>query len=62
MTDHDTAFQKLRSFGLSLPEAVEERPWGRSALKVRTKSFVFLNPDGDALSLSVKLPASRDLH
>lgn len=35
-------------------------PWGHSALKVRNKSFVFLNLDEDALSLSMKLPASRD--
>lgn len=50
----------LRDFGLSLPEAIEEMPWGHSALKVRKKTFVFLHLEGDELSLSVKLPVSRD--
>ena len=54
------AFEALRSFGLSLPEAVEEHPWGHCALKVRGKTFVFLNLDADGLSLSTKLPVSRD--
>jgi predicted DNA-binding protein (MmcQ/YjbR family) len=56
----DQAFQALRSHGLSLPEAVEQHPWGHSALKVRGKTFVFLNLDPDRLSLSAKLPVSRD--
>jgi predicted DNA-binding protein (MmcQ/YjbR family) len=56
----DRAFQALRSHGLSLPEAVEEHPWGHSALKVRGKTFVFLNLEPDRLSLSTKLPVSRD--
>lgn len=56
---HDD-FETLRSRGLALPEAVEEFPWGHSALKVRGKTFAFLNQDEKALSLSVKLPASRD--
>ena len=56
----DAAFQALRGYGLSLPEAVEEFPWGHSALKVRGKTFVFLNREEDGLSLSVKLPVSRD--
>lgn len=50
----------LRRHGLGLPEAVEEFPWGHSALKVRGKTFVFLNQSEEELSLSVKLPASRD--
>jgi predicted DNA-binding protein (MmcQ/YjbR family) len=57
------AFKALRGYGLSLPDAVEEFPWGHSALKVRGKTFVFLNEEEeeeDALSLSVKLPVSRD--
>jgi predicted DNA-binding protein (MmcQ/YjbR family) len=60
MTGLQSAYEALRAFGLSLPEAVEEMPWGHSALKVRKKSFVFLNGEDDSLSLSVKLPASRD--
>ena len=35
-------------------------PWGHCALKVRKKSFVFLNLDRETFSLSVKLPVSRD--
>src|SRR5918998_4137380 len=54
-------FVELRSFGLSLPEAFEEAPWGHCALKVRKKTFVFLSNEADEeLSLSVKLPVSRD--
>jgi predicted DNA-binding protein (MmcQ/YjbR family) len=54
------AYEDLRRFGLGLPEAGEEAPWGHCALKVRKKTFVFLNLEEVELSLSVKLPASRD--
>jgi predicted DNA-binding protein (MmcQ/YjbR family) len=60
MADLPASFERLRAHGLSLPEAVEEHPWGHSALKVRRKTFVFLNLDADRLSLSTKLPVSRD--
>jgi predicted DNA-binding protein (MmcQ/YjbR family) len=53
-------FETLRDRALSLPETVEEFPWGHSALKVRRKTFVFLNQGEEELSLSVKLPVSRD--
>jgi predicted DNA-binding protein (MmcQ/YjbR family) len=53
-------YEDLRRFGLTLPEAVEEAPWGHCALKVRRKTFVFLNEDEAELSISVKLPVSRD--
>jgi predicted DNA-binding protein (MmcQ/YjbR family) len=53
-------FEALRRRGLSLPEATEEFPWGHSALKVRGKTFVFLHQSEEELSLSVKLPVSRD--
>ena len=53
-------FETLRAHGLSLPAAVEEFPWGHSALKVKNKTFVFLNAEEDGFSLSVKLPVSRD--
>lgn len=56
----ESAFDALRAHGLSLPGTVEEHPWGHSALKVRGKTFVFLNLDEERLSLSVKLPVSRD--
>ena len=53
-------YEALRLFGLGFPEATEEAPWGHCALKVRGKTFVFLNEDEAELSLSVKLPVSRD--
>jgi predicted DNA-binding protein (MmcQ/YjbR family) len=55
-------FSVLRAFGLGLPEATEDHPWGHSALKVRGKTFVWLDKGdkGDGLSLTVKLPVSRD--
>jgi predicted DNA-binding protein (MmcQ/YjbR family) len=54
------AFERLRRHGLAFPEAIEEFPWGHSALKVLGKTFVFLNQAEEELSMSVKLPASRD--
>jgi predicted DNA-binding protein (MmcQ/YjbR family) len=60
VADLRSAYESLRRYGLSLPEAVEEMPWGHSALKVRKKTFVFLNLGEDELSLSAKLPVSRD--
>jgi predicted DNA-binding protein (MmcQ/YjbR family) len=59
MTALQAAHDALRGYGLSLPEAIEEMPWGHSALKVRKKTFVFLNLD-ETFSLSAKLPVSRD--
>ena len=60
MSRFAAGFEALRRHGLSLPEAVEEFPWDHSALKVRGKTFVFLNQSEEELSLSVKLPVSRD--
>ena len=60
MSGHSAAYERLRSFALSMPEAIEEMPWGHSAIKVRKKSFLFLNQEEASLSLSVKLPVSRD--
>ena len=39
---------------------MEDFPWGHTALKVRGKIFVWLDESGRALSLTVKLPVSRD--
>jgi predicted DNA-binding protein (MmcQ/YjbR family) len=50
----------LRAFALSYPEAHEDLPWGHRALKVRGKTFTFMNKDEPELSLSVKLPASAE--
>ena len=60
MSGHSHGYERLRGFALAMPEAVEEMPWGHSAIKVRKKSFLFLNDEEGSLSLSVKLPVSRD--
>ena len=54
-------FDVLRAYGLGLPEAEEDFPWGHTALKVRGKTFVWLDDSKhEGLSLTVKLPVSRD--
>jgi predicted DNA-binding protein (MmcQ/YjbR family) len=52
-------FEELRAYGLSLPEATEDHPWGHSALKVRSKTFCWLDKQ-ERFSATVKLPVSRD--
>ena len=54
------AFAILRRHGLAFPEAVEDFPWGHTAFKVRNKTFVWLYETDGALSLTLKLPVSRD--
>ena len=56
----EPTFAVLRDFALAQPETNEEFPWGHSAIKVRGKTFLFLNKEEAELSLSVKLPVSRD--
>jgi predicted DNA-binding protein (MmcQ/YjbR family) len=53
-------FEDLRGYGLSLPEASEDHPWGHSALKVRGKTFCWLDQSEAGLSVTTKLPVSRD--
>ncbi len=55
-----SAFRGLRAHGLAFPEAEEDHPWGHTALKVRGKTFIWLDDADGALSLTVKLPVSRD--
>ena len=50
----------LRDTALTYPESDEHFPWGETAIKVRGKTFLFMRAEGDALSLSVKLPQSRE--
>jgi predicted DNA-binding protein (MmcQ/YjbR family) len=52
--------EQLRKFALSYPGADEHHPWGEIAIKVKGKSFLFMRFDSDALSLSTKLPHSRE--
>jgi predicted DNA-binding protein (MmcQ/YjbR family) len=56
----ESAFAALRRHGLAFPEATEDFPWGHTALKVRNKTFAWLDETEGALSLTVKLPVSRD--
>ena len=53
-------FAVLRAHGLGFPEVVEDFPWGHTALKVRNKTFAWLDKAEGQLSLTVKLPVSRD--
>jgi len=55
-----SAFETLRVHGLAFPETVEDHPWGHTALKVRNKTFVWLDEADGLFSLTVKLPVSRD--
>ncbi len=50
----------MRRHGLAFPEAHEDFPWGHTALKVRGKTFAWLDESEGKLSLTVKLPVSRD--
>jgi predicted DNA-binding protein (MmcQ/YjbR family) len=52
-------FAALRAHGLSFPEASEDFPWGHIALKVRGRTFAWLDRE-TGLGLTVKLPVSRD--
>ncbi|WP_103503338.1 MULTISPECIES: MmcQ/YjbR family DNA-binding protein [Streptomyces] len=61
MTDRLAARRRegVRAFALTLPGAVEEFPWGESAIKVRGKVFVFLGTPGGspAAAMVLKLTA-----
>jgi predicted DNA-binding protein (MmcQ/YjbR family) len=46
----------LLAFALSLPEAIEDHPWGEPVAKVRGKIFVFL---GSPRFVTVKLAESH---
>lgn len=52
------ARDRVREFALSLPEAVEEHPWGEDVAKVRGKIFVFLGSAGSR-RMTVKLDESH---
>jgi predicted DNA-binding protein (MmcQ/YjbR family) len=57
---HGEAFETLRAHGLGFPEATEDLPWGHTALKVRNKTFAWLDETDGKLSMTTKLPVSRD--
>ena len=53
-------YDAILGFALTFPEAVEEHPWGETAIKVRGKIFLFLGSSQGELALSVKLPQSKE--
>jgi len=52
--------ERLKAFALSFPETAETHPWGETAIKVKGKVFLFMHIGDAHLSLSVKLPHSRE--
>lgn len=58
--DLSAAEEQLRRYALAKSGAEEHFPWGDRVVKVRGKIFLFLGRPGEELSLSVKLPASRE--
>ena len=59
----DSLELELRDFAMTYPECTEDSPWGYRAMKVKGKAFVFLGGEKNMkeLSMSVKLPQSRDM-
>ena len=59
----ETLERELRDYAMNYPEATEDHPWGHIAVKVKGKSFVFLGgaKEEKLLTLSMKLPGSRDM-
>jgi predicted DNA-binding protein (MmcQ/YjbR family) len=53
--------ERLRKRALAYPGATEDHPWGETAIKVNGKGFVFMGSDDDEVSISMKLPQSRDI-
>ena len=51
----------LREHALEYPEVTEDFPWGHRAMKVKGKAFAFISLEKDEVSISVKLPRSRDI-
>jgi predicted DNA-binding protein (MmcQ/YjbR family) len=52
---------QLRKHAMKYPEVHEDFPWGERAIKVKGKAFVFMRADDDEVSISTKLPHSRDM-
>lgn len=55
-----TLADALLRFGLTLPGAFEDHPWGETVLKAKGRVFVFLGRAGEPLRFSVKLPRSGE--
>lgn len=55
----DPVRAKLLEFALSLPEAIEDHPWGETVAKVRRRVFVFFGGDPIRHRITVKLVESH---
>jgi predicted DNA-binding protein (MmcQ/YjbR family) len=53
--------EELRQLALAYPETHEDHPWGETAIKVKGKVFLFMRVEADFVSMSMKLPQSRDM-
>ena len=53
--------EQLREYAIHYPETHEDFPWGERCVKVKGKGFLFMRATPDEISLSVKLPSSRDM-
>jgi len=58
---HDTVLRQLKAFGLAFPGAHSKSPWpGHDDLAVKGKTFAFMSVAGEPLSVSCKLPVTRE--
>ncbi len=53
--------ERIRKRALAYPGATEDHPWGETAIKVNGKGFLFMGMKDNKVSMSVKLPFSRDM-
>jgi predicted DNA-binding protein (MmcQ/YjbR family) len=53
--------ETLREHALTFPEVTEDFPWGHRAMKVKGKVFVFIVLEKSEVTVSLKLPQSRDI-
>jgi len=51
----------LREHAMQYPDVTEDFPWGERCIKIKGKGFLFMRAEKDKISLSVKLPQSRDM-
>lgn len=58
---HQQAIAELRALAMSYPQTKEDFPWGHSAFKVKSKTFLFLTGDEKCLRVSLKLPESAQI-
>ena len=61
MSAHDAVLLALRAHGLAFPGAHTKSPWpDHLDLAVNDKTFAYLSLEGQPLSVSCKLPFSKD--